>query len=459
MSTNISSIPGSFRDPSGVVFYSEETLLRSVNHSYSSHYDHLMQSGLYDEAVRQGLLIPHREVPLKPFCPPETYRLLQLTRVPFISYPYEWCFSQMKDAALTVIQLQQLAMEYGMTLKDAPAYNIQFLKGRPIWIDTLSFEKYDRLSPWAAYQQFCQHFLAPLSLMAWSDFRLIHLMKSNIDGIPLSLASSLLPARTWLNSGILFHVHLHARSQRKNTTIDDKIRNRTISQNQILGLLDHLESTIQHLSLKKPESIWVDYYNDNNYTQESEKEKEHLVLEYLLSLEPGVLWDFGGNIGNFSHIAAENGFECILFDNDPGCIERCYTEIKKSGKEHVLPLYMDLSNPSPGIGWRNEERTALLKRHKPDTILALALIHHLAIGNNVPLEELARFFGEMCNHLIIEFVPKSDDQVQRLLLVRQDIFSEYTKETFEREFSRYFVIKRRDTIKNSERILYLMRRE
>lgn len=459
MSANISSIPGSFRDPSGFVFYSGETLLRSVNRCYADQYDHLMKSGLYDEAVQQRLLIPHREVPPKPVCPPETYRLLQPTIIPFISYPYEWCFSQLKDAALTVIHLQQLAMEYGMTLKDAPAYNIQFLKGRPVWIDTLSFEKYNRLSPWAAYQQFCQHFLAPLSLMAWSDFRLIHLMKSNIDGIPLSLASSLLPTRTWLNSGILFHVHLHARSQRKNTTIDDKVRSRTISQNQILGLLDHLEATIQHLSLKKPESIWVDYYNDNNYTRESEKEKERLVLEYLLSLEPGVLWDFGGNIGNFSHMAASNGFECILFDNDHGCIERCYTEIKKSGEEHILPLYMDLSNPSPGIGWRNEERTALLKRPKPDTILALALIHHLAIGNSVPLKELARFFGEMCDNLIIEFVPKSDDQVQRLLLVRQDIFSEYTKETFEREFSRYFVIKRRDTIKNSERILYLMRRK
>ncbi len=459
MSDQISSVPGSFRDPNGVIFYSGEMLLRSVNQSYSIHYDHLIKSGLYAEAVQQGLLVSHQEIPLKADCSPETYRILQPTLIPFISYPYEWCFSQLKDAALAVIRLQRLAMEYEMTLKDAPAYNIQFLKGRPVWIDTLSFETYDRLRPWSAYQQFCQHFLAPLSLMSWCDRSLVHLMKSNIDGIPLSLASNLLPTRTWLNSGILFHIHLHAQSQRKNTIIDDKFRSRTINQNQFLGLLAHLESTILHMSIKKPESHWIDYYNVNNYSTESEKEKKRLIQDYLLSLKPGVLWDLGGNIGNFSHIAAANGFDCILFDNDPACIERCYTENKKSGEEHIFPVCMDISNPSPGIGWENEERTALLKRYKPDTILALALIHHLAIGNNVPFKKLARFFGELCDNLIIEFVPKSDDQVQRLLLVRQDIFSEYTKEIFEREFSRYFTIQQQDTIHSSERILYLMRRE
>ena len=208
-------ILSSFRDPDGFLFAAGNILYRQVNLAYRNHYDRLMGSGLFQELGKKDLLISHTETDMARKFSHDAYKIIRPEVVPFISYPYEWCFDQLKDAALATLQIQKCALDFGMTLKDASAYNIQFFHGKPKLIDTLSFEIYKEGSPWIAYRQFCQHFLAPLALMSYRDVRLSQLMRIYIDGIPLDLASSLLPFRAFLRPSLWAHIRLHAGMQRR----------------------------------------------------------------------------------------------------------------------------------------------------------------------------------------------------------------------------------------------------
>lgn len=165
----------------------------------------------------------------------------------------------------------------------------------------------------------------------------------------------------------------------------------------------------------------------------------------------------GANNGLFSRLASNKNIPTIAFDIDPACVELNYREVLKNKEQDLLPLLLDLSNPSPGLGWQNEERDSLIGRGPADTVLVLALIHHLAISNNVPLEKIAELFSKICRSLIIEFVPKSDSQVQKLLMNREDIFYEYTQQCFESAFTKLFDIIQRTGIDGSERTLYFMK--
>ncbi|MEX0616485.1 MAG: class I SAM-dependent methyltransferase [Candidatus Woykebacteria bacterium] len=418
-----------------------------------------MKSGLYQKLVDLGYLIPHDEVATDKKQSPEAYRIIKPKTVPFISYPYEWCFSQLKDAALLTLAIQKIALEHGMSLKDASAFNIQFLAGKPVLIDTLSFEKYKEGDPWVAYKQFCQHFLAPLALMTYTDIRLIRLFQLYIDGIPLDLASRLLPLKTKLKPSLLIHLHLHAASQRRyqDKVIKKEAMRGKMSKRSFLGLIDSLEGAVKSLKWEPKGTEWADYYeNKLNYIPESLKQKAKIVEEFLNKERPKTVWDVGGNTGLFSRIAADKEIRTISFDIDPAAVEINYRLVKEKSEKNILPLIIDFTNPSPSIGWENTERDSLLKRGPVDAALALALIHHLAISNNLPLGELADFFSSICKSLIIEFVPKEDSQVQKLLSTREDIFPNYTKEKFEEEFRKLFRIKKTANIINSNRVLYLM---
>jgi len=446
----------SFRDPSGFLFWKDRQLYRQVNKTYQEEYDLLMASGLYSALTNAGLIILHEEVAMEPLCPGLAYRIIKPEIIPFVSYPYEWCFSQLKDAALTTLAVQTRALEHGMVLKDCSAYNIQFKKCKPVFIDTLSFERYHEGQPWVAYRQFCQHFLAPLSLMSKKDIRLSQLLRIYLDGIPLDLASSLLPFHTYLSFPLLSHMHAHARSQRHFADKIVDVSGQKMSRLSFRGLVDNLESAVKDMKWQPGGTEWATYYKGTNYSAEAFQRKGHLVAEYLDMIKPTNVWDLGANTGMFSCLASNKGISTISFDIDPAAVERNYLECKARGETDILPLLIDLTNPSPGIGWQNRERMSLISRGPADTVLALALIHHLAISNNVPLEQIAAFFSTICNSLIIEFVPKSDTQVQRLLSTREDIFKDYNKLTFEDRFSRYFKIRDSVAIRDSERTLYLM---
>lgn len=452
-----SKVASSFRDPSGFLFYRNGSLYRQVNLRYKEHYDLLMKSGLYKKLVGANLLIPHQEVDIEPENSERAYRVIKPERIPFISYPYEWCFSQLKDAALVTLGIQKMALDSGMVLKDSSAYNIQFTGAKPVFIDTLSFERYREGEPWIAYRQFCQHFLAPLALMSYKDVRLNQLLRIYLDGVPLDMASELLPFRTMLKISLLSHIHIHAKSQKHFADKAVRTKGFKVSRTSLLGLIGNLESAVKRLEWKPKGTEWAEYYADTNYSESAMNHKKQVVAEFLDEIKPSSVWDVGANVGTFSRIAASRGIQTFSFDIDPACVELNYLDCKKSGETNVLPLLLDLTNPSPSIGWENAERSSLLERAPAQTVLALALAHHLAISNNLPLESIASFFSKLCSKsLIVEFVPKDDSQVQRLLANREDIFTDYTQNAFEREFSRYFTIQSSVKISDSKRTLYLM---
>lgn len=454
-------VPGSFRDPSGFVFKYDGAIYRQVNDSYSDNYDCLINSGLYEHLVSAKLLIPHEEVTdVVSFAADGAYKVLKPEMIPFISYPYEWCFSEFKDAALTTLAVQKAALKFGMTLKDCSAYNIQFHKGRPVFIDTLSFEKYVEGSPWTPYKQFCQHFYGVLAMMSYTDVRLRRLARSFIDGVPLDLVSAVLPYRTRFVFPMLLHIHLHAKSMTRyaDKPISTAEFKQKIGMNGLLGLLDSLEGGIRRLQWKAEGTEWADYYSDDSYTTAGLEHKQKLLGEMLRAAAPKTVWDMGANTGFHSRLASALGAQTVAFDVDPAAVETGYLQVVKAKETGILPLLFDLTNPSPSIGWENDERLSLIDRGPVDLAMALALVHHLAISNNVPLGRVATLFSRICESLIIEFVPKSDHKVQKLLATREDIFPNYTQEGFESAFGELFTIERSDRIQDSDRVLYLMRR-
>ncbi len=449
----------SFRDPNGFLFTKDGDVFRQINILYQANYEFLLSSKLYEKLVGVNLLIPHVEVSIAPPHPSDAYKVIQPERVTFISYPYEWSFSQLKDAALATLKIQKIAIRHGMTLKDASAYNIQYHKGKPTLIDTLSFEIYNEGEPWAAYKQFCQHFLAPLAVMTKKDARLGQLLRNYIDGIPLDLASRLLPITSRFDFGLLTHLHLHAQAQIRyaNKSITAAQASRKMSKQILEELILHLENTVKSLSLKHHLTEWANYYEITNYNQTAFQHKKDLVMEWVRQTAPRFVWDLGANNGEFTRLASDSGISAIAFDIDGSAVEQNYLRVKRDKEENLLPLLLDLTNPSPAIGWRHCERQSLLERGPAEMVLALALIHHLAISNNVPLENIAQFLSEATSKwLIIEFVPKSDSQAQKLLASRKDIFSGYNQAEFEHAFGNHFSIRQKTKVDETERTLYLM---
>lgn len=431
---------GSFRDPSGYVFQKNNRIFRSINACYLDHFNYLLDSGLYDNLVKKGFLLPFQETDENVEGASKT---VEAEKLPFISYPYEWSFQQLKDAALLTLSIQKIALKYGMILKDASVYNIQFHRGKPVFIDLLSFEIYREGTPWNAYRQFISHFYGPLLLMSRIDLRYRNLFQCFIDGFPVDFISKSLPWRTRLNPNIQIHVHLHAKMIKKheNTSgrkdklqVDNKAFTVKAQQNMAEVLFDMTKA------IKPPVQIteWGDYYNDTNYDDDSFKKKKEIIEGICRRTNPEIACDFGANCGEFSRVLAQYSKIVLSPDIDPVAVDRNYVTIKKNGETNIYPIIQDLCNPSPGIGWMNQERLSFLERAQCDLAVALAIIHHLCIGNNLPLEYVAQLFHRVSPNLILEFVPKEDSQVARLLSSREDIFPDYSLEHCIEVFGKYY---------------------
>jgi ribosomal protein L11 methylase PrmA len=444
----------SFRDPSGFVFTRAGVLYRQVNRVFRDEFEAVTASGLYDELAGRRLLIRHETVPVDLAATDDAAAVLRPERVQFISYPYEWSFGQLRDAALLTLEIQERALARGLTLRDASAYNVQFDGGRPVFIDTLSFEPRKEGAPWIAYRQFCEHFLVPLALMSRVDIQLGALLRTNLEGVPLELGSRLLGARSWRSLGLLFHVRLHAAAQRRyrDRAPEAKLQ-RPVTAQTVLGLVRSLRGVIEGLQWNPRGTEWSDYTTDNNYTADAAGSKRELVTELLRGRGARTAWDLGANTGEYSRAARAVVPLVVAFDLDPAAVERNYRRVRAEGETGVLPLRMDLTNPSPALGWAHRERLSLEQRGPTDVVLALALVHHLAIGHNLPLERIAGFFARLSRTLIIEFVPKSDSQVQRMLRSRPDIFPCYTREGFEAAFRTSYRIDAVHPVAGSERLL------
>ena len=447
----------SFRDPAGFLFWLDGTIYRYVAPSYARQFEHARASGLYAEAVAGGQLLPFE---LAETSTPETEQavaVLKPQQLPLVTYPYEWSFGQLKDAAVLTLELQLAALKHDMLLKDASAYNVQFVDGRSCFIDHLSFDFVSEHGLWPAYGQFCRHFLAPLALMAETELGLGKLSQLYLDGIPLDVASKLLPRRTWFRPGLALHLHLHARMIRKHAS--RRVSVQKLPPARLAALADSLLALVRRLSPKRQATEWGAYYSDTNYSGEALEAKKHLVQELVRRVAPKNLWDVGGNNGFFSHAVRDLAGQIVCMDLDIAAVDQNYVRCKAEGVKNMMPLVADVSNPSPGIGFCNRERVTFEEHSKPDLILALALIHHLAIARNIPFVKLAPYFADRGEYLIIEFVPKSDSQVERLLLNRKDVFDDYSDESFRTAFSGYFDALEERPIPSTQRKLFLMRRK
>jgi ribosomal protein L11 methylase PrmA len=456
--------PGSYRDPSGFVFTRDGVILRQIDPSFAAEWDHFLASGLYERLTSEAILVAHEEMETSLAAVPPAHAVIRPEPIEVISYPYEWSFSQLQDAALLTLRAQALAAEAGLTLRDASAYNVQFRGSRPVLIDSLSFERSEPGQPWAPYRQFCEHFLAPLALMARVDIRLGSMLRDHLEGIPLDLAARLLPRRTRVSFGLGPHIHLHARAQRTHADQAAKAEQPraksepSMSASKLATLVESLRSTIEGLTWEPQGTVWADYAENTSYDDEATAAKSVAVAEALDAAAGSRVWDLGANTGRYSLIAAEHGYSVVALDIDPGAVERGYVGLRKQERTDILPLLADLTDPSPSLGWGSAERRALLDRMDTDVILALALVHHLAIGANVPLPMIATLFAQLAGHAIVEFVPKQDAMVQRLLASRRDIFDDYSANGFGRAFAKHFDVVSETPITDSARTLYHFRR-
>jgi hypothetical protein len=453
--------PGSFRDPSGFVFWRDGRPYRQIQQRFASEWDAFAGSPLERRLMERGRLVPYDTVSVDLAEAPGAHAVIAPEPIEFVSYPYEWTFGELKDAALLTLDAQLDALADGWTLRDASAFNVQFRAGRPVLIDSLSFEPHEDGTPWVAYRQFCEHFLAPLALMARRDVRLADLLRTEIDGVPLDLAARLLPWRTRLNFGLLSHVHLHARSQRRHAGNEDEgqaARSARIPRSRLVALTGNLRSTVKGLDWTPAGTEWSDYADHTSYGDAATASKARLVDAFVREVPGGRAWDLGANTGRYSRVAADAGKRVLAFDIDPAAAEQHYRALKGEGRTDILPLVQDVANPSPGVGWAGRERRSLLERANPDVILALALVHHLAISRNVPLSMLLGLFADLAPWAVVEFVPREDPMVGRLLAARRDVFDDYTIEGFRAAAAGRFEIVREEPIAESPRTLFLLRR-
>lgn len=453
--------PGSWRDPGGFVFRRGGVLYRQIGRQSIGAWDAFVASGLADRLIASGRLVGHEPADIGLAATSDAEAVIRPEPIEFISYPYEWTFGELQDAALLTLDTQLEALAAGWSLKDASAYNVQFRDARPVLIDSLSFEPLEDGSPWVAYRQFCEHFLAPLALMAHRDVRLSRLLRADPDGVPLDLARTLMPGRTRLNLGLLSHLHVHAGAQRRYAGNEDDgraARRARIDRTRLTALIRNLRSTVAGLRWTAGGTEWSDYADNTSYSERAAASKDRLVADFLARTDGSRTWDLGANTGRYSRIAARGGQRVLAFDIDAAAAERNYRQVRSEGRTDILPLVLDVANPSPGIGWAGTERRSLLDRADPDAILALALVHHLAISRNVPLPMIADLFARLARWAIVEFVPKEDAMVRRLLATRRDVFGDYALDGFRAAFGRRFEVVAEESVDDSSRVLFLLHR-
>lgn len=447
---------GSFRDRTGRIFYSGKDVFRGLTDKALPEWQALQGTRFFPRLVREGKIVATEQVEM----PGEWAAVLRHERIPFVSYPYEWCFGMLRQAALLQLELIEAALAEDLSLKDATPYNVQWQGCRPVFIDVLSFYRLKPGEPWVGYRQFCELFLNPLLLEAYKGVPFQPWLRGSLEGIPPQDLLALLGARDFLRKGVLTHVWLHARSQ---TRYDEAAQSRNVKselasagfrKELILANVRGLARLVQGLSLPERRSAWAGYGEDPGYAGADREEKERFVREAVAHQRWNLTWDLGANTGVYSRIAAEGSDYVIALEADPRAVERLFAEAPKAGDSKVLPLVCNLADPSPARGWRGRERKDLAERGQPDLVLCLALIHHLVIGANLRLSEVLDWLAGLGRFLVIELVTREDARVQGLLRHRDDLYEDYDLPVFEKELAASFEVLRRQELPSGRRILY-----
>lgn len=457
--TGISPDAGSFRDPAGQIFHLNQRVYRTVSQSFRAEYEYVRSTGLVDALVKSELLVA--ETPVKSELLGEQGRdaayVLEHPRLPFISYPYEWGFEQLKAAALLHLDVQIEALKFDVSLSDSTAYNVQFVGSRPVFIDHLSFTQYTEGEYWAGHGQFCQQFLNPLLLRAYLGIPHNAWYRGNQEGIPLEDISRIIPRkRKYLSWNTLAHITLQSwfQARAQNRNLASQAKSRKLPKTAYVNMLSSLRDWISGLTPHDTDvSVWGEYATQHSYSDKEVIAKREFVGEMIQTTTPSVVWDLGCNTGDYSELALQSGAEYVIgFDFDQQALDKAYVRSER-GNLAYLPLYFDATNPSPSQGWSQSERQGLWERRNADGVLALALIHHLAISKNIPLDRAVEWIMGIAPQGVIEFVPKSDPMVQELLSLRADIFPDYNLDAFLQSVNRYGRVIKQSTVSESGRVL------
>ncbi|MSO40657.1 MAG: class I SAM-dependent methyltransferase [Solirubrobacterales bacterium] len=460
--------PGSFRDPDGRVLISGEEVYRALSETGLEDWRALADSPLFGELTREDLLVGTGEVgdervlgELRAALPSEPAMVLRHERVPFISYPYEWSFSMLRDAALLQLDLNLRALDAGLALKDATPYNVQWRGAQPLFIDVSSFERLREGEPWAGYRQFCELYLYQLMLQAYRGFDLQPLLRGSLDGITPGQAAALLRGRDVLRRGVITHVKLHARLQRSNEDrtredVKGELKRAQFKTEVIRANLRGLQKLVGKLRWRAGETAWTAYRKRNSYEEGEVAAKQAFVREAAAARHRSLVWDLGCNDGAFARIAAESSDYVVAVDFDHATIDALYRSLAEEGSQKILPLVGNLLDPSPGLGWRGAERRPMESRGTPDLVLALALVHHLSITGNVPIADLVDWMASLGATLVVEFPTRDDPMVTRLLAAkREGLHADYELATFERLLGERFELERREQLDAGTRVLFL----
>lgn len=455
LSSNLAWDPGSFRDPEGSVFFYEGKVFRSFPEEAFERITDILKAKFFKELVNQGKIVK-TTLENNPSKDLKNKHVLKHEKIPFITYPYEWSFFMLKDAALLTLDILEGALKEGFILKDGTAWNISFYKGRMCFFDVLSIDRYEEGQTWEGYSQFCQEFLYPLLIKASKGLDHQNFFKGSLSGVDVEVANALFGIRDIFRPGVFKHVFLNAKLTGNKKVSKKKVRgNVKVPLYGLLGIVQNLKSVIKALKPNNDGSVWDTYISENTYEDQDEHDKKDFVSKALEKFESsGSVIDFGCNTGEYSILAAQKA-KVISCDIDPACIDQLYKKVAL-GDLNITPVVLNLMNPSSECGWGLRERKSIYDRLQGGAFLSLALIHHICIASNVPLEYFIKFLKSVASQGVIEWVYKEDPMVQFLLRNRKDVFGEYTWENFEKIVSRYFKIETTKKINKGTRELCLL---
>ncbi len=484
--------PGSFRDRNSRVIYENGSIGRVLNENAYRHWQVLSAAPFFERRQTDGSLVTTREVAASDSGATSALATgdseawvgrLEHERIPFLSYAYEWSFSMLKDAALLHLDLLEDALDADLILKDSTHFNVQWRGARPVFIDIPSFESLGAGEAWVGYRQFCCMFLYPLMLQAYKNIPFHAWLRGSIDGVPPDVMNQHMSLRDYFRSGVLTHVYLQASLEKRYSGKPQNVRSavadagfhKELIRNNVRGL----RKLIRKLEWSAANSEWSHYATNTSYDEEETARKQAFVERAAASREGGwrLAWDLGANTGNYSRIAAKYSQAVVAMDADHLAVDRMYRQLKqeiavetkgadastepgeaKAGAGNpaakILPLVMNLADPTPALGWRGAERKNLAERGRPELILSLALIHHVVIAANIPVRDFIEWLAGLGASLVMEFVTREDEMVQTLLRNKVDQYSDYTTEYFERVFEEHFQVAEREELKGGLRIIY-----
>ncbi len=419
------------RDRTGLTIFQRGRVLREVSRGFAPHYDHLMaEDGLYQRLVDDGLMVSHAERGLKYALTEDAYRLVAPRPVPHPTYPYEWPFSQLKAAARHILDVAHIAPEYDMALYSADLFSVSWIGGRPVWTDTLAFTRYRDGQPWEPYRQFTAQALATVALAARVEPSLTRLLQIYPDGVPLALASAMLPARTRISPGLTQHIH--------NNTRDADVSARRLSKQDMYHLLDSLADTVE-ANIWTPNRDGWEMYADGALAVGTLDPAQRLLREALAATRAATVWDMNAGVATYSRIAAnEFGATVHAYNDNPDITELLWQTLTDQERERVQPVWMDWTQPSPGLGWAYRKRQSLAARANADLLVAVGLVHRLMARAGLTFNTIAGTLSRLAPTLIVDFVPPDDPQLIAQLPPGQSAIPDYSQGAFEAAFADHY---------------------